>query len=431
MDRLYEFFAQWRFASALFALVAFLVLGAAGPARADLCSIDPLPAATLLLPYFEVDPSNPSGMTTLLSINNSSAVAVLANVVVWTDLGVPGLGFQIYLTGYDVQTINVRDLFNGTLPQTASAGQDPQDTISPKGQDSQDINYASCSGVFPYGPLPAAFVNHLRAAYSGQFSTVFNGCAGQNLQDGRMRGYITIDTVSGCSPTVPSDPGYFGPGGIATDQNVLWGDYIYIDPANKYSDGENLVRIKSLPGSFKAGDFTFYSRYVGNSGADSRQPLATAWASRFVNGGAFAGGTDVVVWRDSGQIVKPFPCGTQPVGFPLLINQQVAFDEQEQTVVPTVLPTALPVIPGGPPNEPAPDVFPAEANRVHIAGAAYPVPYPFGWLFLDLDAPGPVLRQSWVETIMKAQGLYSVGFNATPLDSACAPLAADPGGVPR
>ena len=98
-------------------------------------------------------------MTTLFSINNASAVAVLANVVVWTDLGVPTLGFQVYLTGYDVQTINLRDIFHGNLPRTASDRQDPQDAISPQGDYSQDLNFASCSGTLPYQPLPASFVS--------------------------------------------------------------------------------------------------------------------------------------------------------------------------------------------------------------------------------------------------------------------------------
>ena len=36
------------------------------------------PGATLLLPYFEVDLDHPAGVTTLFSINNASATAVLA-----------------------------------------------------------------------------------------------------------------------------------------------------------------------------------------------------------------------------------------------------------------------------------------------------------------------------------------------------------------
>ena len=182
-----------------------------------------MPAATLLLPYFEVDPNNASGLTTLFAINNSGAAAVLANVEVWTDLGVPTLGFQVYLTGYDVQTINLRDVFNGSLPQTAPAGQDPQDTISPKGLYSQDLNFASCTQLLPYQPLPASFVAHLRAAHSGQFSALLNGCAGQDLGDGRLRGYITVDTVSGCTLRTPADPGYFGAGGVATIRTCCGG----------------------------------------------------------------------------------------------------------------------------------------------------------------------------------------------------------------
>src|SRR5499426_2625771 len=100
------------------ALLGLLALG--GQALAVICTIDDVPAATLLLPYFEVSPcSDPNGVTTLFSVNNASATAILAHVVVWGDLSVPVLDFNIYLTGYDVQTINMRDILNGTLPRTA------------------------------------------------------------------------------------------------------------------------------------------------------------------------------------------------------------------------------------------------------------------------------------------------------------------------
>src|SRR5919198_3134250 len=145
------------------ALLGLLALG--GQAHAVICTIDDVPAATLLLPYFEVDLANPNGVTTLFSVNNASATAVLAHVVVWSDLSVPVLDFNIYLTGYDVQTINLRDIIcGGTLPRTASAGQDPTDTISPKGSFSQDINFASCTRPVPPPPLPASFTAHLHAA---------------------------------------------------------------------------------------------------------------------------------------------------------------------------------------------------------------------------------------------------------------------------
>src|SRR5262249_36933879 len=61
------------------------MLGWAVPARAVIGTIDEVPAGTLLLPYFEVDLNNPNGLTTLLSVNNASATAILAHVILWSD----------------------------------------------------------------------------------------------------------------------------------------------------------------------------------------------------------------------------------------------------------------------------------------------------------------------------------------------------------
>ena len=127
----------------LLALLAF-----APAAHGASCALDGGPAATLLLPYFEVDLDNPNARTTLFSLNNAGDKAALAHVVLWTDVGVPTLTFDVYLTGYDVQEINLRDIFvSGNLPVTASVGQDPNDTISPKGSVSQDIDFTSCSAL--------------------------------------------------------------------------------------------------------------------------------------------------------------------------------------------------------------------------------------------------------------------------------------------
>ena len=62
-------------------LVACLLAVLAAPAFAVIGTVDDVPAATLLLPYFEVDLDDPAGVTTLMSINNASATAVLAHVV--------------------------------------------------------------------------------------------------------------------------------------------------------------------------------------------------------------------------------------------------------------------------------------------------------------------------------------------------------------
>jgi hypothetical protein len=404
------------------------------PARAIRCTADEVPAATLLLPYFEVDLGNPAGISTLLSINNASATAVLAHVVVWSDLSVPVLDFNIYLTGYDVQTISLRDLLTGWMPQTASAGQDPTDTISPKGAFSQDINFASCNGLLPPPtPLPPDFVDHLRLSLTGKPSPVFGGlCAGRDLGDNIARGYITVDTVSSCTLRFPGDPGYFAPGGggEATDQNVLWGDYFYVDNSQNLADGNPMVHIEAGPTDPETstpGQYTFYGRYVNWTAADNREPLSTSFAARFVTRGTFNGGTDFIVWRDSKVNQSPFTCpvaaGARPLWYPLGQEGIVIFDEAEHPQVPQTFPVSPP------PVQPGLIPFPAEAQRTAVGGASLPVPYDFGWMYLNLNttvsAAGnnppedPRAAQAWVTVEMKALGRFSVGYDAVQLDSAC------------
>jgi hypothetical protein len=413
------------------ALLCLLAL--AGSASAVICTIDAVPAATLLLPYFEVDLANATGQTTLFSVNNASATAVLAHVVVWSDLSVPVLDFNIYLTGYDVQTVNLRDiLVGGALPRTASAGQDPGNTISPKGTFSQDINFASCSGLLPAPVLPASFVQHLQQSLTGLSSSVLgNRCAGRAFGDNIARGYITIDTVNNCTLRFPGDPGYFG--GDATDQNVLWGDYFYVNSAQNFADGNTLVHIEASgtnPETSVAGQYTFYGRYDAWTAIDHREPLSTNFAARYVTGGTFSGGTSMIVWRDSKVNQGPFTCpvspGVRPSWYPLGQEGIVIFDEQEQPQVAQ----SFPVSPQPPQTGLIP--FPAEAQRTLVGGASLPVPFDFGWLYLDLNttvaAAGnnppedPAAAQAWVTIEMQAQGRFSVGFDAIQLDSACAAI---------
>jgi len=96
------------------AIAILLIAGSAtAQPRAGDCVIGPGLAATLLIPYFELDLAHPFNVTTLISVNNGLNPPALSRVVLWTDWGVPTLAFDIYLKGFDVQTINVRDLFNG------------------------------------------------------------------------------------------------------------------------------------------------------------------------------------------------------------------------------------------------------------------------------------------------------------------------------
>src|SRR5437016_7515386 len=78
----------------------------------DSCDIGVTPAATLLLPYFEVDTAaaQGSGATALFTITNTSRYPQIAHVTIWTDWAFPVLTFNVFLTGYDVQTINLYDV---------------------------------------------------------------------------------------------------------------------------------------------------------------------------------------------------------------------------------------------------------------------------------------------------------------------------------
>ena len=412
-----------------------VVLGWTGPAQALIGTMDQVPAATLLLPYFDVDLSNPQGVTTLLSINNASASAALVQFVVYSDLSVATMNFNLYLTGYDVQTINMRDIFNGVLPQTADFIRDPADTISPRGQFSQEANFPNCSGLLPPPPVPAGFTTNLANAHTGKASAGLSGlCAGQNLGDNIARGYVVVNVLNACTLELPGDTSpspYFlaGGTGVAGNTNVLWGDYFHVNPGQNFAQGNPMVHIEAdatNPATATAGRYTFFGRYVSWTAVDNREPLATNFAARFLNGGVFSGGTSLLVWRDSKTNQQPFTCPStigRPSWFPLGQEAIAIFDEQEQVV----LPPTSPIAPQPPNFGIIP--FPAEANRTHVGGASFPVPFNFGWLYLNLNSTvsgnpnppvDPAAAQAFVEMVHDASGLFSVGYNAIQLDSATA-----------
>ena len=376
-------------------------------AQKEPCSLDPGAAATLLLPYFEVDLENPHGTTTLFSIVNTEAAAVLTRVTLWTDLGIPSLAFSVYLTGYDVETVNLRNVFGGVLPRTASPAQDPADAVSPHGDFSQDTAFPNCAGFLPPANLTAQQVTDLRAEHRGLASArLGNLCSGARHGGSLARGYVTIDTVRQCSAATPVDPAYFTPGGDATSQNVLWGDFFYVDPTGNFAQGEALVRIQAFPGRFTAGQRTFYGSLHG-SPADGREPLAFSWNSRFLNGGAFDGGTDLIVWQDPMGVRVPFSCNLLP---PFITADRIVFfDEQEN---PELIDGSCPLD--------CPFAFspiPWVATRAAVNESSLWTSFDFGHLFVGLAQDPP--RASWVGTVMSAEGRYGVGFASNPLDSAC------------
>lgn len=421
---------QWKIPmmTAAAALLLMLSMGGWAAAQSPPAGIQGVvadqPAASLLLPYFEVDLNNttPAADTTVVSVTNTSATAVLLHWVIWTDLGVPALEFNTYLTGYDIFRLNLQQLLQtGNMPQTASAGQDPTDTISPKGAFSQDINFASCNGQIPYAALPAAQVTGIQEALTGLASVNYangtNRCGGTIHGDGIARGYITIDTVNNCTVRFPGETGYFAPGGTGdvTNQNVVTGDVFYLNPSQNHAFSVPLVSLianASDPALSTSGDYTFYGTYDGFDADDNRQPTSTNFINRFVKAGSPQGlnyvnkGSQAIVWRDSkiSGVTSPlgFPCGTPPSWYPLSQEAVVAFDEQENVQAPSVT-----------------NPFPAQAQKVAIGTSPVPITYAEGLLWLDLNTTvtgesmtltDQAAAQAWVYPVFD-QGVGGGGNN--------------------
>ncbi|MEW5847519.1 MAG: hypothetical protein AB2A00_01850 [Myxococcota bacterium] len=345
-----------------------LALSATFPAvaHAEWGAQDNVPAATLLFPYAEADLDAANGKDTILGISNREPNATLTNVVVWSEAGVPVLRFNVYLTGYDVEVFRLRDVLTGTLPATATDGQDQADTISPQGDQSQDINFATCNGVLPYAALDATEVARVQAALTGSPLPGQTGrCAAPARGDRVARGYVTVDVVNSCDPRFPGEDGYFLPngGGVAARQNRLLGEFFLVDGTQ--TAGAPAVHLEAgvanntyLP--------TFYGRLVGHSGLDGREPLAGNYAIPYVTGRA-----ELLVWRDPKVAVTDFACDEGPGYGTLPLEALWVFDRQEEVLDFSQRP-----------------LFPHVVTRTVVGEAALPVVAREGWMHLSLHHRG-------------------------------------------
>jgi hypothetical protein len=228
---------------------------------------------------------------------------------------------------------------------------------------------------------------------------------------------VTVDTVNNCTLRFPGDVGYFAAGGSgdATNQNVLYGDYLFGVPGN--SQGGTLVHIVASatnPETSVADQYTFYGRLVNWTAADNRQPLSTSFFARYSASGF--GGTILSVWRDPKVNQQSFACNTLPPWYPLGQEGIVIFDEQEHVQLPPVCQVGP--CPSGADLAP----FGAATQRVLIGGSTLPVPFSAGTLFLNLNTTvvgspnppeDPAAAQAWVEVVGQ-----QATFNAIRLDSA-------------
>lgn len=394
----------------LLALTVLHVAAVARPAAAALCTIDPVPGATLLYPIFELDLDAPTTHDTVISVQNVGDSAVIAHVTFWTDWALPVLDFDVYLARFDTQTIDVKDVIvDGRLPVTGSA-------VSPHGPLSgSPVAFSACNNtttpgngpVYQDPALPASMRFHLQDSLTGKFSSILGGCGGSNRGNNLVRGYVTIDANDACSLLFPSSFGYFSPSGPTTRRNVLVGDLAILRPAAQHAVSFPAVALEAAPeGQSVPGGRTFYGRYVGGSGEDGREPLPTIYEARYLNGGVMDAGTDFYVWRETvGGTPSAVPCGNSPAWVPLA-TQPVAFFDEVESVTDVSQP------------------FPIALNVQPTLGIS---PYSFGQAFLDLQHAGvtPLYgapnAQAWVGWFSRATGRFAESVPAASFPIACTP----------
>ena len=133
------------------ALVGAVMLGAGSVAFANVCAFDNTPAATLLYPFEAYNyAEGASGVNTLFSVTNTSSEAQIVHVTVWTDFSVAILDFNILLTGYDVQSMDIRTILAaGQLPVTQIQAHNTDEGIFDDGPVSQVNQYSPGDPINP------------------------------------------------------------------------------------------------------------------------------------------------------------------------------------------------------------------------------------------------------------------------------------------
>jgi hypothetical protein len=345
-------------------VLAFILVASAGfpcTASANICAFDVVPASTLLFPLVTYEYGvSADTQTTLIAITNVSSEAQIVHLTVWTDFSIAILDFNIVLTGYDVQTINIRDiLLYGLLPNydtganiwwdgtgESNAGPSPFDNgpyssfnalwggaldpyFAAQGlPDPQSTNPLDCDPAtwisspnnytiqIPQSTL-TIFEGYLRAS---ETSNAYRDCTWANealipggtwWTDPVSRPtamYITADVVGACNKDLPDSDAisYFGPVVGVQTANVLIGDLIYLDKTNDFSEAEPAVHLEATSGllgstrsTFSGNEISFYHRYHGGVTASPREPLPTAWALRYLHAESFQARTWIRAWKGS------------------------------------------------------------------------------------------------------------------------------------
>ncbi len=341
-------------------LLAALFMSLPVGAWAVIGTNDLVPAATLLVPYFEVDLEDSNGSSTIVTVRNVTPVPVVAHGVVWTDLGVPTVTFDMVMSGFSTRTIDLRELFeNGTIGFPAFGG--------------------DCEDLGEFG-VAARFLPGLQRAHRGLSSSLFdNDCAAIDRGDRIARGFVTFDSTNDCTTLTPVDDGYFEDEGIgvANDFNALWGEYAIVDERRSRAVGEPMVHIEATDDPDPVfGARSFYFRSSRSGGDDHREPLAQSWGIRH-----FHELTDVICWRDEIQRF-PFPCEQSPR----------AQTQGDVVRVDDVITTVYDHESNSDTTDDSPVPCNGASSRTTVGGDTFPAFPKTGWIRIDTDDDFPVAQ---------------------------------------
>jgi hypothetical protein len=378
-------------------------------ANDDSCDISVMPAATLLLPYFEVNFRDFNGETTILTLTNVTSTAQIARVTLWTDRSYPVINFNVYLTGYDTQRLNLFDLIaRGIIAPDSGTGT----AISPQGPYSDPnsaLDESACEQL--PGQIPAVYIVRMQSAFTtGTVPALgpFAACPNAGGVHANAVGYATIDVVKNCGFLWAVDPAYYQTD-LAFD-NALMGDYAQVNATAGTEAANPMVHIRAIrKASNGKTEFnrTFYSRYQNGGTADARQPLPSTFAARWTDNDGTQ--TNYKIWRE-GVTGANAPCAAYAANGAISVSEIVLFDEEEN-------------IEGVNPDATLP-----EASLVSIAD---PTLFPrgggaeAGWMYLNLDngALDGVATQNWVVISNRGTNRAS-DLDALSLGNGCTPETA-------
>ena len=178
-------------------LVVGLVVGGSSRAQAVIGIPDDVPAATLLYPFFKVDPApTPNNrQDSLVVVTNTANIGQWVHVTIWSVQSQHIYDFSVFLTEHDVFSCSLLDLL-----------------VNPDG-------FANPCGVLqaPTGVIPALSVGDILA------------------------GYVTVDAVVGPTSLFPGQFGY-----PFADHNILVGHLYIVNLPAGSSTGFNAVSIEAV-----------------------------------------------------------------------------------------------------------------------------------------------------------------------------------------